>query len=268
MQFFEEKRRAGGQHAITNKQDAELGLFDGSIKTDDIKGPLRFLGDMRLRYGRPNCINSIAQERGGLEIKLRRSFFHASLKIANKIGILAFQEVRGIYSADVDALAVKRSGKAYVTNDFVGCGFAVSKKAYKATNGFPLWMDIYGEESAVAIEVLDASYEIIYDYNLIVNHRVDVEKRKSMGRNYFRFEHQLKNVISFYLVYYPKPALKIAKTLFHNFRKYAIKDITYFMSFMKVCGRTCIDFRKILKYRSPVNQHTIDHKNKLAPLKY
>ena len=184
------------------------------------------------------------------------------------LGILAFQEVRGIYSADVDALAVKRSGKAYVTNDFVGCGFAVSKKAYNATNGFPLWMDIYGEESAVAIEVLDAGYEIIYDYNLIVNHRVDVEKRKSMGRNYFRFEHQLKNVISFYLVYYPKPALKIAKTLFHNFRKYAIKDTTYFMSFMKVCGRTCIDFRKILKYRSPVNQHTINHKDKLAPLKY
>ena len=184
------------------------------------------------------------------------------------LGIIAFQEVRGLFATDQEALKCSKSGLSYITNDFVGCGFAIKKEAYDATNGFPLWMDIYGEESAVAIEVMDAGYDIVYDYNLKVNHRVDVEKRKTMGRNYFRFEHQLKNTIRFYMVYYPKPLFKIAKALFHNFRKYALSDKTYFRIYWRSIGRLILDTTVILKYRKPVNAITIKKRDNLKSLSY
>lgn len=194
-----------------------------------------------------------------VEVRFRKS---ASL------GILAFQEVRGLFTTDQEALQISVKGESYQTNDFVGCGFAMRKKAYDATNGFPVWMDIYGEESAVAIEVMDAGYDIVYDYDIKVNHRVDVEKRKLLGRNYFRFEHQLGNVLRYYMVYYPTPILKIMKALFHNFRKYALSDWTYFRVYWRVVFLTIFKFRFIVTYRNPVTQETIHKRNVVRPIHY
>ncbi len=185
-----------------------------------------------------------------------------------KIGIIAFQEVRGLFKSDEEAITKAKQKDSFLTNDFVGCGFAIKKAVYNMTNGFPKWIDIYGEEPALAIEVLDLNYDILYKHDIIVNHRVDVEKRKVLGRNYFRFEKQLKNTIKYYLVYYPNPILKLLKLLFHNFRKYALKDITYFYLFIKACSSTLLQTFKILKYRKTVKKSTIKHKMSLKNLTY
>lgn len=185
-----------------------------------------------------------------------------------KLGVVAFQEVRGLFETDTIALTKAKQKENFFTNDFVGCGFAIKKKVYDATNGFPLWVDIYGEEPAVAIEVLDLGYQILYNNAIMVNHRVNVEKRKQQGRNYFRFERQLKNTIRYYLVYYPNPLLKVLKTLVHNFTKYAIKDFSYFKSFVKVCFSTLFNLFSILKYRKPVKKSTLQKKLNLKGLSY
>lgn len=185
-----------------------------------------------------------------------------------KLGIIAFQEVRGLYKSDEVAILNSKINQVYYTSDFVGCGFAIKKQVYNATNGFPIWMDIYGEESALAIEVLDLGYQILYDSSIIVNHRVDIAQRKKQGRNYFRFEHQLKNSIRFYLVYYNKPIFKILKLSFHNFKKYAISDFKYFKLYFKVYFLTSFQLFSILKYRKPVKRETITLKNKLKGLNY
>ena len=192
----------------------------------------------------------------------------ARFRESASLGILAFQEVRGLFATDQEALQISVKGESYQTNDFVGCGFAMRKKAYDATNGFPVWMDIYGEESAVAIEVMDAGYDIVYDYDIKVNHRVDIERRKTMGRNYFRFEHQLRNVLRYYIVYYPQPMRRLVKTLLHNFKKYALSDWTYFKAYFRVVGNTILDLGGILKYRKPVQLSTIEKKKRLRDLTY
>ncbi|WP_044399010.1 glycosyltransferase family 2 protein [Lacinutrix sp. Hel_I_90] len=184
------------------------------------------------------------------------------------IGILAFQEVRGCFDSDQAALEKAIYGTSHFTNDFVGCGFAIRKTVYHATNGFPVWMDIYGEESALALEVLDSGFAIKYVDDIIVNHRVDVTKRKKLGRNYFRFEHQLRNTLRYYLVYYPKPTLQVVKALAHNFRKYAVKDMLYFRSFMKVFFFTLYNLPIILKSRKPVRKETLELKKELKNLTY
>jgi GT2 family glycosyltransferase len=185
------------------------------------------------------------------------------------VGIIAFQEIKGIYESDNEALEHSDiNGQSYITNDFVGCGFAIRKEVYDKTNGFPVWIDIYGEESCLAIEVLDLGYEIHYDNTIIVNHRIDRKKRLRQGRNYFRFEKQLKNTIYYYVVYYPNPMLKIARLLFHNFKKYALKDHHYFRLFWKSIFIVFKELFQVLKFRKPVQKSTLQKLKMVKGIKY
>ena len=186
-----------------------------------------------------------------------------------KIGLIAFQEIRGVFISDKDALIMAEPKMdSYPTNDFVGCGFAIKKEVYNSTNGFPVWIDIYGEESCLAIEVLDLGYEIHYDNSIIVNHRVDKKKRLGQGRNYFRFEKQLKNTIYYYVVYYPNPALKIARLLFHNFKKYGLHNRTYFKLFWKSIFSAFKEIFYVLKFRKPVQKSTLQKLKTAKGIKY
>ncbi len=186
-----------------------------------------------------------------------------------KIGIIAFQEIRGVFISDDQALTMADPNIAkYQTNDFVGCGFAIKKEVYDSTNGFPVWVDIYGEESCLAIEVLDFGYEIHYDNTIIVNHRIDRNKRLSQGRNYFRFEKQLKNTIFYYVVYYPNPILKIARLLFHNFKKYGLYNLTYFKLFWSSLFSVTKELRAVLQFRKPVQKSTLQKLKTLKGIKY
>ncbi|MFV8322608.1 glycosyltransferase family 2 protein [Flavobacterium sp. LS2R12] len=186
-----------------------------------------------------------------------------------KIGIIAFQEIRGVFISDEEALimAVPKMD-SYLTNDFVGCGFAIKKEVYDSTNGFPVWIDIYGEESCLAIEVLDLGYDINYDNRIIVNHRVDKKKRLGQGRNYFRFEKQLKNTMYYYVVYYPNPMLKIARLLFHNFKKYGLHNLTYFKLFWSSLFSVTKELRAVLKFRKPVRKSTLAKMKAVKGIKY
>ncbi len=186
-----------------------------------------------------------------------------------KLGIVAFQEVRGVFASDADALLqAEKESKCYQTNDFIGCGFAIKNEVYQKTNGFPVWMDIYGEETCVAYEVLDAGYDIIYDNSIIVNHRVNKQQRVAQGKYYFRFQKQLKNTIFFFLVYRKNPFLMIVKTIIHNFRKYALKDFTYFKLFWIAMFHVVFHFFKVLKYRKPIQNETLEKINQVQGLTY
>lgn len=187
----------------------------------------------------------------------------------SKLGIIAFQEVRGLFASDAEALLqAEQKPIFYKTNDFVGCGFAIKNEVYQKTNGFPLWMDIYGEESCVAYEVLNAGYDIVYDNSILVNHRVDKPQRVAQGKYYFRFQKQLKNTIFFFLVYRNHPFWPIVKTILHNFRKYALKDFTYFRLFWRAMFEVVVHFFSVLKYRKPLNNSTLQKIKTLQALKY
>ncbi|TDE28042.1 glycosyltransferase family 2 protein [Flavobacterium ranwuense] len=185
------------------------------------------------------------------------------------IGIIAFQEVKGVYSSNEEALkSANLNQEEYFCNEFIGCGFAIRKEVYSETNGFPVWMDIYGEESCLALEVVNLGYDILYSDGIMVNHRIDREKRFEQGRNYFRFERQLRNMINYYIVYYPNPVLKIVKLLNHNFFKYAIKDKQYLVLFFKASFTALKKYKNTLGYRKPVSKKTIRKIQKLKNIKY
>lgn len=176
----------------------------------------------------------------------------------SNVGILAFEEVKGIFVSDYEAIMYcEKVKKQFLCSEFIGCGFAIRKSVYMATNGFPVWIDIYGEESCVSIEVLARNYDILYTNQVKVNHRVNKEQRNLNNQNYFRFGKQLKNSAYYFLVYYPSPIKSILKLYWHNFKKYAIMDWKYFKIYFKTIFLVLVNISRILKYRSPVDKKII-----------
>ena len=183
----------------------------------------------------------------------------------HKVGIIAFEEVKGIFISDIEALKESQSEtKEFLCSEFIGCGFAIRKSIYSATNGFPIWIDIYGEESCVSIEVLAKGYDILYSNKIKINHRVNSEQRKLDKQNYFRFGKQLKNSTYYFLVYYPFPLIDILKLYWHNFKKYALSDLEYCKIYFKTIFVVLINIPKILKYRNVVEKSLITKRRNLS----
>ncbi|MDT0645305.1 glycosyltransferase [Zunongwangia sp. F260] len=187
------------------------------------------------------------------------------------LGIIAFKEVKGVFDTDESIpkeLLIERND-LYV-KEFLGCGFAIKKEIYDKTRGFPVWIDIYGEEICVALETLEMGYDILFSHKVMVNHRINTELRKSEGSQYFRFGKQLKNTSFFYLVYYPFPLVfkKIGRLYFLNFKKYGLKDKYLFREYFFAMCQLIINMRKVLKHRRPVSRKTIEVFNSLPNPSY
>jgi len=196
-------------------------------------------------------------------IKISESLFREN----PSSGILGFKEIKGTFETDAHIPQKLLIAKPeFLVNDFIGCGFAIQKKVYDDTRGFPTWIDIYGEEVCVAMEVLDMGYNILFTHKIQVNHRVDREQRKLAGANYFRFGKQLKNTAYFYMVYYPFPLLlkKIIRLYFLNFKKYALKDRKFFQQFWNAFFVAALSTGKVLKERQPVKKATLENFNNLS----
>lgn len=192
-------------------------------------------------------------------IKTIKGYFSAN----QNLGILAFLEIKGLFENPQNKL-LSIEKEEFLTTDFIGCGFAIRKSMYEKTNGFPVWIDIYGEEPCLSIEVMDLDCDILYTNQVAVNHRIDVEKRKLQGKNYFRFEKQLQNAFRIFIVYYRNPFPKIIRLLWHNFKKYALSDKTYFKLYCKAIGNMIWHFPILLKRR---NQMTFKTEYKIQTLK-
>ncbi|MGL2988096.1 glycosyltransferase family 2 protein [Flavobacterium sp. RSSA_27] len=186
-----------------------------------------------------------------------------------KVGVLAFKEVRGLFKNDAEALEkVSDFEKNHETNDFIGCGFAIKKTVYDATRGFPTWIDIYGEEPCMSFEVMELGYELWFTNTIAVNHRIDIEQRKLQGKNYFRFEKQLENSFFIFLNYYPKPFWPILKLLHHNFKKYALHDFVYFKTYFRTLKNIIFSYSSKKKYRQPISKATLQKNRALQSLVY
>ncbi|MDT0676795.1 glycosyltransferase family 2 protein [Autumnicola musiva] len=183
-----------------------------------------------------------------------------------KLAIIGFKEIKGNWSSDNDIpLELIKVQPDFLVNDFVGCGFVIKKSIYDETRGFPAWIDIYGEEWCVALEVLEKGYNILYTYSIQVNHRIEKTKRGKEA-NYFRFGKQLKNTSYFYMVYYPFPLFlkKIFRLYILNFKKYGLKDRKFFQKFWVTMFENVLNLRKIWKERNPVHPNTLATFNNLS----
>lgn len=185
------------------------------------------------------------------------------------LGIIAYQEIKGVFGSDEKAIdSVDSIKEEFLCNEFVGCGFAIRKEVYNLTGGFPVWIDIYGEEACLAIEVIAKGYDIMYSNEIKINHRVNIQERKKSKHNYFRFGKQLKNATFYYIVYYQNPLYKIFRLYEHNFRKYALMDLKYCAIFLSVIVQVLLHFPRVIKHRKPIDKKIILKMNRLRTAKF
>ena len=187
-------------------------------------------------------------------------------KVHKELGIITFEEIKGVFESDHEALLQHQKQKDFFCSEFVGCGFVICKEVYGKTDGFPLWMDIYGEESSVSIQVVNEGYTILYTTNISVNHRVDKTYRGHSGYNYTRFQKQLTNTTLFYIVHYPFSLVlkRLIKLYWHNFRKYGIKNRFFFKAFVAGGFQALIKFFRVLKFRKVVKMGTLQRMRNLS----
>jgi GT2 family glycosyltransferase len=177
----------------------------------------------------------------------------------DSIGLLSFREVKRVFVSEEEKIEILNEPPiSFKANEFIGCGFVVRKEVYDKTNGFPVWMDIYGEEMCLSLEIMEAGYTIKFTNEIAVHHRVDIAERKKLGRNYFRFRRQLHNGALFYCMYYKNPFPKILKLFYHNFKKYALMDVRFFLQYFRAIGSLFVKMPLIFKYRKTVSKNTID----------
>lgn len=172
-----------------------------------------------------------------------------------KYGILAFYELK---VKDLP-LVMEIPEINYEVNEFVGCGFAIKKSVYQKTNGFPVWMDIYGEEKALATEVINLGFIIHYTSSIIIHHRVDLLNRKKLGYDISRFNKSLLNQSRYILIYYPPldSIFSIFKLYYHNLLKYGLKHRKYFYSWSKIFALFFITIPIYIRYRTPITRKTL-----------
>ncbi|WP_416448163.1 glycosyltransferase family 2 protein [Leeuwenhoekiella sp. A2] len=186
------------------------------------------------------------------------------------LAVLSFEELKGIFNNDAEALKFHVPEQQFYCNAFTGCGFAVRKSAYQQIKGFPEWMDIYGEEACVSIQFIEKGFKICYTSAISVNHRVNREHRRTGGSNAFRFEKQLCHAGMYFLIYYPIFLIpkKLFKLFWHNLVKYAFTDWRFFKGYCM--GKLClwINLPKALKNRHAVSLKTVKSINTLPPPKY
>lgn len=173
------------------------------------------------------------------------------------LGIIAFEELKGLFDQDelVRISSENRNKVPYFVREFIGCGYAISRSAYYKTRGFPEWVDIYGEEGCLSIEIIAAGYSIMRFPELLVWHRVNRTRRTNEGYDLFRFERQLKNTVLYYLMYYPFPVIliRLLHLLFHNFRKYALRDLNFCFAYFTALYKAGKNFKSFRHFRYPLS---------------
>lgn len=186
-------------------------------------------------------------------IELSERFFREK----KQLGILAFREIKGEFK-DESSVPLKQQliFEDFSVKDFLGCGFAIKKEVYDQTRGFPEWIDIYGEETAVSLETLQLGYDILFTNKIQVSHRTAKQKKNIDGANYFRFQKQLKNATYVYLVYYPAGVVlqRILRLYFHNFKKYATRNRYFMRAFFRSLIEVLMNFRSIWRHRRPLGK--------------
>ena len=177
-----------------------------------------------------------------------------------ELGIIAFEEIKGVFESDHEALLQHQKKQDFYCSEFVGCGFVIRKDVYGKTAGFPVWMDIYGEESSLSLQVIDAGYDILYTSAISVNHRVNKMHRGRSGYNLMRFQKQLTNTSLLYSIHYPLLMVpkRVLRLYMHNLRKYGLKNVYFFKAFIKAGIYFLIVLPKVvLQHRKSVRKDTL-----------
>ena len=116
--------------------------------------------------------------------------------------------------------------ETYECNDFLGGAHAMRADCFAATGGYAEWMNIYGEETYVAIGAALRGWEVHYLSSILVHHRTKpLEKREDRDQLKSWLRHQLFNQLGIVAARFPGRVvpLRTAQLVAHYFWNYGVR---------------------------------------------
>ncbi len=158
----------------------------------------------------------------------------------------------------------KNTGKK--VKGFVGCGHVWNMKAWKEIPDYPSWFIFYGEEDFAAFQLFKKGWEIHYNPDILVHHRVDIKARKK-GKDYQqRTRRSLRAGWYLYLMFYPLQVVpkKMAYSIWTQFKLKTLKgDWKATLGLFQAMGDVLLNMPKII---SQSNRFTSEEFKKFSNL--
>ena len=110
-------------------------------------------------------------------------------------------------------------------NGFAGGANAFRMKAWHTITDFPDWFVFYGEENFATFNLLKKGWQIHYQPNVLVNHRVDLTARKQNKDYVLRLRRSIRSGWYLYLMFYPIKTIpiKLLKSIYGHFTNKVFK---------------------------------------------
>lgn len=179
-----------------------------------------------------------------------RDFFEAVLKAADRhptAGVIAMNIIH-----DNEPL-IERSSRAHPVSDFVGCGCVYRRNAFLCTRGYVPVQPAYGvEEADLALQIIDAGWEIIQDHDLRVRHATTRSHQASATITAAHISNlALLAYLRYPISYLPLGFIQVVSRIIWSIRKKRVSGIL--TGLVAVPGKIW----KFRSYRKPVGAATM-----------
>lgn len=130
-----------------------------------------------------------------------------------------------IYWSKEDAGHFTIQGSAERVKSFVGCGHVWRIEAWRDIPSYPDWFVFYGEEDFASYQLFLKGWEVWYNPEIIVQHRVDMNNRKQDKDYVQRQRRSLRAGWFLYLMFYPYRIFprKIMYSIYDQVRRKTLK---------------------------------------------
>ncbi|WP_258848525.1 glycosyltransferase family 2 protein [Polaribacter sp. WD7] len=153
-----------------------------------------------------------------------------------------------------------------IVNSFVGCGHVWRKKMWHMIPNYPSWFIFYGEENYASLHLFKNNFEVHYNPNILVHHRVDIKKRKSQKDYSLRLRRSLRSGWYLYFLFYPAKEIprRFVYTLWIQFKTKTLKaDLKATAAILRALFDVVYNYRKIKKNRSKLTDKQLTEYLKL-----
>jgi glycosyltransferase involved in cell wall biosynthesis len=197
------------------RKDVELLICDDASTDDTVKFLKQFYSEHTLIFNKKsqglianrNTLNNLAK--GAYIISLDDDANFISDNVLDEIekcfvenpkcAVQALSIYWGLHKINVN-IGYEKPSKS---KGFVGCGHAWRKTIWNTIPKYPAWFVFYGEEDYASYQVLKYGFDVLYNPNILVQHRVDVKSRKKNKDYRLRLRRSLRSGWYLYVLFYP-----------------------------------------------------------------
>jgi glycosyltransferase involved in cell wall biosynthesis len=148
--------------------------------------------------------------------------------------------------------------KSQRVRGFVGCGHAWRMSAWRLIPDYPDWFIFYGEEEFASLQLFKNNWEVHYNPEVLVQHRVVVKDRKVDNDYVVRLRRSLRAGWFNYILFYPAILIprKLTYSIWIQLKMKVFKgDFRALLAITIAVLDVIINMPKLLINRKPLSNH-------------